>query len=253
MRQDQRAPFVTALEAARRSGYPPGEYMGQEGFQAADELRQLADRSGIGAGVSVLDLCCGLGGPGRLITTEFGCHYVGVDYSASALMIARERAGDLPSQFLQQHIPPLPAGRFDVVLLLETLLAFPDKPTLFAAVSAALGPGGRFVCTVEEGRALSSDERAVMPDADTVWPVEWAELIRLLAKAGLRVVWSEDRSAAHQVVAAGLLSAYRSDLASISEQVGRRAAEELIAAHQLWSDWLATGRVRKFALVAERV
>ena len=27
---------------------------------------------------------------------------------------------------------------------------------------------------------------------------------------------------------------------------------ELLAAHQLWSDWLAAGRVRKFALVAEK-
>jgi hypothetical protein len=27
---------------------------------------------------------------------------------------------------------------------------------------------------------------------------------------------------------------------------------ELIAAHELWSDWLGRGRVRKFALVAEK-
>jgi len=26
----------------------------------------------------------------------------------------------------------------------------------------------------------------------------------------------------------------------------------LIAAHELWSDWLGCGRVRKFALVAEK-
>lgn len=253
MLQDQRAPFLTALEAARLSGYPPGEYVGQESFQAAEEIRQLAVRAGIGPGDSVLDLCCGVAGPGRLITAEFGCCYLGVDYSASALRIARDLAGDLPARFLRQRIPPLPAGRFDVVMLLETLLAFPDKPTLFAAVSASLATGGRFVCTVEEGLTLSPGERAGMPDAETVWLVEWAELIRLLAEAGLRVVWRQDLSAGHQVVAAGLLSAYRSDVASIAEQVGRKAAEELIAAHQLWSDWLATGRVRKFALVAERV
>jgi hypothetical protein len=29
--------------------------------------------------------------------------------------------------------------------------------------------------------------------------------------------------------------------------------DELLAAHRLWSDWLATGRVRKIAVVAERV
>ena len=35
--------------------------------------------------------------------------------------------------------------------------------------------------------------------------------------------------------------------------IGRRALDELLAAHRLWSEWLATGRVRKIALVAERV
>ena len=28
--------------------------------------------------------------------------------------------------------------------------------------------------------------------------------------------------------------------------------DELLAAHRLWSEWLATGRVRKLALVTER-
>lgn len=251
--QDERAPFLTALEAARTRGYPPDEYVGQESFQSAEEIRQLAIRAGIGAGTSVLDLCCGVAGPGRMITAEFGCCYLGVDYSASALRIARGRAGNLPARFVQQRIPPMPGGRFDVVLLLETLLAFPDKQTLFAGVRTALDVGGRFVCTVEEGRPLSPDERAGMPDAETVWLIEWEELSRLLADAGLRVVWRQDRSAAHQAVAAGLLAAYRSESALIAAQVGRRAADELIAAHRLWSDWLVTGRVRKFTFVAEAV
>src|SRR3954447_11433108 len=151
MRQDWRDPFVTALEDARQRGYPAGEYVGQESFMTAAEIRRLALRSGIRAGTSVLDLCCGVAGPGRLVAAEAGCCYLGVDYSASALRIARDRAGDLPCRFVRQQIPPLPAGRFDVVMLLETMLAFPDKAALFEAVRSALGPGGRFVCTVEAG------------------------------------------------------------------------------------------------------
>ena len=59
MKQDERAPFVAALERAREAAYPPGEYVGQESFVRACEIRELAGRARIGPGVSVLDVCCG--------------------------------------------------------------------------------------------------------------------------------------------------------------------------------------------------
>ena len=31
-----------------------------------------------------------------------------------------------------------------------------------------------------------------------------------------------------------------------------RATSDLITAHRLWSDWLGSGRARKFAIVAEK-
>ncbi len=67
----------------------------------------------------MLDLCCGVAGPGRMITAESGCRYLGVDHSASALATAQELAGNLPCRFEQAHLPPLPEGSFEVVLLLE--------------------------------------------------------------------------------------------------------------------------------------
>ena len=101
----------------------------------ADEIRKLARQAGIGSGVSVLDLCCGAAGPGRMITAESECHYLGVDRSAGALATARELAGNLPCRFEQADLPPLPEGRFEVVLLLETMLAFPDKQALASEVA----------------------------------------------------------------------------------------------------------------------
>ena len=89
MRQDDRARFDQALQRARVSAYAPGEFVGQESFMTAGEIRALAERAGIGPGVAVLDLCCGVGGPGRLITRELGCDYLGVDASASAVAIGR--------------------------------------------------------------------------------------------------------------------------------------------------------------------
>src|ERR1700749_1011030 len=135
MKQDERAPFVEALRRARCSGYAEGEYVGQESFMRAGEIRALAVAAGIAPGVSVLDLCCGVAGPGRFITRELGCSYLGVDLSASAIDIARERAGDLPCRFEVAQIPPVPRGPFDAVLLLETVLAFADKRGLLEEIS----------------------------------------------------------------------------------------------------------------------
>jgi SAM-dependent methyltransferase len=252
VRQDQRAPFLATLQEAREAAYPAGEYVGQESFMPAGEIRRLADRAGIGPGVSVLDLCCGVAGPGRFLTARLGCSYLGLDCSASAVEIARELAGDLPCRFEQAQVPPLPDGRFDVVLLLETMLAFPDKETLVGEVARVLEPGGRFALTVEEGRPLTPEERLRMPDADTVWLVEVAELTALLGRAGLSVTWQEDCTAAHGAMAAALLRSFRAHAAGIAGGIGARATEELISAHELWSEWLASGRVRKFAIVAER-
>jgi ubiquinone/menaquinone biosynthesis C-methylase UbiE len=243
---------LTALERARATAYPPGEYVGQESFMRAGEIRALARQARIGPGVSVLDLCCGVAGPGRMITAESGCRYLGVDYSASALATARELAGNLPCRFEQAHLPPLPEGRYEVVLLLETMLAFPGKEALAGEVARVLEPGGRFAFTVEEGRPLTQQERVRMPGADTVWPIELAELTGVLREAGLSVTRRQDCSSSHHAIATALLRCYRAHSFQIAGQIGARATAGLITAHGLWSDWLGSGRVRKFAMVAEK-
>jgi ubiquinone/menaquinone biosynthesis C-methylase UbiE len=218
----------------------------------AAEIRWLAHQARVGPGTSVLDLCCGVAGPGRMITAESGCHYLGVDHSAAALAIARQLAGNLPCRFEQAHLPPLPAGGFEVVFLLETMLAFPDKEALTGEVARVLEPGGRFAFTLEEGRPLTRQERARMPGADTVWPIELAELTGVLRNTGLTVIWRQECSSAHHAIATALLRCYRADSPQIAGQIGTQATAELITAHQLWSDWLGSGRVRKFAMVAEK-
>jgi SAM-dependent methyltransferase len=252
MKKDERALFDRALRPARESAYPPGEFVEQESFMRASEIRALAERAGIAPGASVLDVCCGVAGPGRFITRELGCTYLGVDSSRSAVAIARERAGDLPCRFEVARIPPLPQGQFDVVLLFETMLAFPEKGLLLEEISQALRPGGRFAFTMEEGLPLTEAEREGMPDADTVWLTPVREIVTCLERVGLRVRWQEDWSRSHRAVADSLTDAFAADAPAIAGQIGRTALEELLVAHRLWSDWLRDGRVRKIALVAEK-
>jgi hypothetical protein len=139
-----------------------------------------------------------------------------------------------------------------VALLLETMLAFPDKEALVGEVERVLEPGARFAFTAEEGPPLTQQERAQMPDADTVWLIELAELTGVLREVGLTVIWRREYSSSHHAIATALLRCYRADSPQIADQIGTQATAELITAHQLWSDWLGSGRVRKFAMVAEK-
>jgi SAM-dependent methyltransferase len=151
------------------------------------------------------------------------------------------------------RIPPVPPGPFDVVLLLETMLAFPEKEPLLQAISRVLITGGRFAFTMEEGLPLSETERQSMPDPDTVWLTPLPEMLDCLERVGLVVSWQDDCSRSHRAVADSLIDAFAADARDITAQIGCRALEELLAAHRLWSDWLRTGRVRKLAFVAEKI
>ena len=247
-----RTAVATALEPTKLAAYPRGEFVGQESFMTAGEIRSLAHRAGIGPDDSVLDLCCGVGGPGRLVATECGCRYLGLDRDPVAVEAARRAAGDLPCRFEVARVPPLPRGPFDVVLLIETLLAFRHKAELLAAVAATLRPGGRFVLTVEEGRPLTAPERLAMPAADTVWPVPLPALLGALERQGFEVCSVEEYTDAHRATAAALADAYAADGAAIRVRIGDRALDELVTAHRLWAEWLGSGRIRKFGVVAQR-
>ncbi|HEX6150451.1 class I SAM-dependent methyltransferase [Nocardioides sp.] len=247
-----RASYTEALEPARLAAFPLGEYVGQESFMTASEIRALARRAGIGQDDRVLDLCCGVAGPGRLVTQETRCRYLGVDHDPGAVAAARQAAGDLPCRFEVRRVPSLPDDTFDVVMLLETLLAFRDKRPLLAAVAERLPRGGRFAVTVEEGEPLTAHERGAMPAADTVWPVPLPELVDELERQGLSVASVEEHSEAHRATAAALADSFDGDRAAIGARIGHRDVDDLIASHRLWVDWLAAGRVRKLSLVAVR-
>ncbi|WP_338537721.1 methyltransferase domain-containing protein [Janibacter terrae] len=243
------------LWQARREGFAPGEFVGQQSFVSASEVGWLASRARVAPGVRVLDLCCGLAGPGLWVTGVLGCDYLGVDADADAIATARRRASELGvgARFVVGRVPPLPPGTFEVVLLLETLLAFRDKATLLVRIAAALEPGGRCALTVEAGDPLGPAERAVMPGSDTVWPTPFAHLRADLEAAGLRLVARTDRSLDHARVALALAASYERRAPRLDAVVGAGARRDIVAGHRLWAEWLASGRIRKYCVVAERV
>jgi hypothetical protein len=91
-----------------------------------------------------------------------------------------------------------------------------------------------------------------MPDDETVWLVPLDEMLAALERVGLAVRWCADWSQSHRAVADSLSAAFAADAHDIAAQIGQAALDGLLVAHQLWSEWLGEGRVRKIAVVAEK-
>src|SRR5580700_11225708 len=90
------------------------------GLAATAELAKLA---GITAGMSVLDVGAGVGGPARFLAATYGCQVTGVDLSEAFVDAARyltERTGQSGQVSFKTASAlelPFDDGQFDVVLL----------------------------------------------------------------------------------------------------------------------------------------
>lgn len=99
------------LWEARQEGFAAGEFVGQQSFVSVTELRWLASRARVGAGLRVLDVCCGLAGPGLWLAGEYGCAYLGIDADEATIATARRRAAAaVCAKFEVHRLPPIPPG-----------------------------------------------------------------------------------------------------------------------------------------------
>ena len=117
------------------------------GLAATAELGKLA---GITAGMSVLDVGSGVGGPARFLAATCGCQVTGVDLSEPFVDAARyltERTGQSGQVSFETASAlelPFDAGRFDVVLLQHVAMNISDRTRLYREIRRVLKSGGRF-------------------------------------------------------------------------------------------------------------
>ncbi|CAN7178713.1 class I SAM-dependent methyltransferase [Mesorhizobium sp. LjRoot246] len=117
------------------------------GLAATAELAQLA---GIAAGMSVLDVGSGVGGPARFLAATYGCRVTGVDLSEPFVDAARyltERtgqSGQLSFQTANALALPFDDGRFDIALLQHVAMNISDRTLLYSEIRRVLKSGGRF-------------------------------------------------------------------------------------------------------------
>jgi ubiquinone/menaquinone biosynthesis C-methylase UbiE len=136
------------------------------GLPATAELAKLA---GVTAGMSVLDVGSGVGGPARFLAATFGCQVTGVDLSEAFVDASRyltERTGQrwqVSFETASALELPFDAGRFDVVLLQHVAMNISDRTRLYREIRRVLKSGGMFAIF-----------DVVRKDGEPHYPVPWA-------------------------------------------------------------------------------
>ena len=126
MRQDDRARFDLALHRARPLAFAPGEFVGQESFMRASEIMSLASRPESAQGCRCW--ICAVASPDP-DDSSLGSWAAAIWGWTPAPRPSRSHASGPTASTVDSSWPrpAVPAGPFDVVLLLETVLFFPDK------------------------------------------------------------------------------------------------------------------------------
>ncbi len=176
------------------------------GLAATAELAKVA---GIAAGMSVLDVGSGIGGPARFLAAAYGCKVTGVDLSEPFVDAARyltERTG-LSGQVTFRtgsalELPFEDSG-FDVVLLQHVAMNIADRARLYREIRRVLRRGGKFA-TFD----------VVLKGGEPHYPVPWAPTAatsflltadatrEAIEPAGFRVLaWQDDTEAAKAWIA----------------------------------------------------
>jgi ubiquinone/menaquinone biosynthesis C-methylase UbiE len=138
------------------------------GRQATSEF---VPQTGFKAGMHLLDIGCGVGGPARYLAETLPCTVTGIDLTEDFVQTATaltRRVGLADRASFRQASAlamPFDAGSFDGAYMLHVGMNIEDKPELFAEVRNVLKPGGIF--------AIFDMMRA--GPGDLAFPVPWAE------------------------------------------------------------------------------
>jgi ubiquinone/menaquinone biosynthesis C-methylase UbiE len=145
---------------------------------------------------SVLDLGCGIGGPGRFLADRFGCSVVGVDLLplrvelAKALTAMTGMADRVTYRVEDATDLHFTEKSFAQVWMLDVSMHIRNKRALFTEIARVLQPDGLLVMHDQTG-PLPTAMRPVMRRAPYIAP-SLPQLIRYVEDAGLRMLTWRD-------------------------------------------------------------
>ena len=169
--------LIERLKTAVSALGPEGKLLAPQQLAALDQFHtrglaataELAKLAGITAGMSVLDVGSGVGGPARFLAATYGCRVTGVDLSEPFVKAARyltERtgqSGQVSFQIGSALQLPFDDGCFDVVLLQHVAMNISDRARLYREIRRVLESAGKF-----------ATYDVVLNGGEPHYPVPWA-------------------------------------------------------------------------------
>jgi MPBQ/MSBQ methyltransferase len=175
------------LGAVAREGKDP-ENLTAGDLAAVDEFhvggleatQELAKHMELRAGLRLLDVGSGIGGPARYFAADHGCRVTGIDLTEEFVRVARSltRRTKLDGlvEFRQASALDLPfePSTFDGAYMIHVGMNIADKAGIFREVRRVLKPGGLFTIfdIVLRGDERSGDARTAV--GAMKYPVPWA-------------------------------------------------------------------------------
>ncbi len=197
-----RADLLEAILAAVRAAGKDPEALTPDDLAPVDQFHtrgkpatlELAQLAGLRAGMQVLDVGGGIGGPARTIAAEFGCSVTVLDLTEAYVHVGAQltaRTG-LDGRVQHRHgsalALPFPDSSFDAAWTQHSSMNIEEKPRMYAEIRRVLRPGGVFAL----------HEVMAGPAGEPHYPLPWAddatlsflrppsEIRALIAAAGFR-------------------------------------------------------------------
>ena len=148
---------------------------------------------------AVLDVGCGIGGPGRFLAERFGCTVTGIDLLPSRVAVAEEltRRTGLASRVTYRVTDlastPFDDASFDQAWMLDVGVHVRDKAAMFTELARVLRPGGLLVMHDQTG-PLGTTMRPATRGIPFIAPT-LPRLIGHVEEAGLRLLEWHDTTA----------------------------------------------------------
>lgn len=170
------------------------------GLRATQDLAAAMD---VRAGMRLLDVGCGIGGPARYFATEHACKVAGIDVTEEFVRAAEEltRAVGMDHEAEFRHASamelPFEAGTFDGAYLIHVGMNIADKAGVFREVRRVVKGGGSFA-VFDVMRTADGPLRYPAPWAateETSFIATPAEYRAALEAAGFRVTGERHRGA----------------------------------------------------------
>ena len=232
-----------SMDSVTLQDLAPVDHFHTRGKEASVEL---AKRAGIKAGMQVLDLGGGIGGPARFLASDYGCNVTVLDLTEEFCETGAwlTELTHLSDRVTFKHGSaldiPFPDASFDVIWTQHSSMNIADKETLYAESFRVLPPGGR----------LAFHEIMAGPVSPVHFPVPWAgdpsinhlrppeQVRQLLKDTGFREIewvdetsialkWFSDRAAAatsapaafglHLVVGPEFVSRWQNQVRNLKE------------------------------------